>query len=60
MLAEMCRAAANEIRNSWGDDWGSKNKHGVGGFGVLEVNGNRGKGVPDSVIVIAQVTAAGV
>jgi len=48
----------HEIRNSWGDDWGSKNKHGVGGFGVLEVGGNRGRGVPDSVIVIAQVTAA--
>jgi len=35
----------NEIRNSWGDDWGSKNRHGVGGFGVLEVGGRwqRGK-----------------
>ena len=49
----------NEIRNSWGDAWGSKNRHGVGGFGVLEVGGRwqRGnQGVPDSVVVIASVT----
>jgi hypothetical protein len=44
-----------EIRNSWGDDWGSKNRHGVGGFSVLEYPG---RGDPDDVIVLSSVTAA--
>jgi len=30
------------IRNSWNDIWGAKNKHGVGGFGVLEESRSRG------------------
>lgn len=40
-----------EIRNSWGDDWGSKNEHGVGGFSVLE----EGKAAPDDCQAVRQV-----
>jgi|GEM_PF-1224881 len=41
-----------ELRNSWGEGWGSKNKHGVGGFSVLEGR----KSLPSDMIVVAQVT----
>lgn len=46
----------NEIRNSWGESRGSANRHGVHGFEVYEVTGNSGKGAPDDVIVLVDVT----
>lgn len=30
------------IRNSWGDSWGAKNDHGVGGFSILAEGKSRG------------------
>lgn len=40
------------IRNSWGDSWGAKNKHGVGGFGVLAPSKSRG-----DCYAVAQMTS---
>jgi hypothetical protein len=45
------RSYGVEIRNSWGDDWGSKNEHGVGGFSVL----SESKGTPDDCQAVRQV-----
>lgn len=45
-----------EIRNSWGDEWGNRNAHGVGGFSVLA----EPKGTPDDCQAVRQVTPVAV
>lgn len=42
------------IRNSWSDNWGDRNKHGVGGFSTLTGS----KANPSDNIVIASVTSS--
>jgi len=36
------KITGTRIRNSWAESWGAKNKHGVGGFGVLTESKSRG------------------
>jgi hypothetical protein len=41
-------------RNSWRDDWGSKNDLGMGGFAVYPM----GHGTPDSGSVLSEITSS--
>lgn len=47
----------HEIRNSWGENTGTANIHGVHGFQTFEVAGNSGRGNPDDVTILVDVTA---